>query len=136
MVGTQLSARPALTLENVKSGGAGKLQIEDEAKDSEIVLNTAEEVNALRWASAIRSGRIHWLNLPRRELRRELDSLAADLTGNISLRLGEGKAVPVRLSGRRRRIAVDALRWVVAHDDFDPIAKQMLIQIREHDRAA
>lgn len=80
---------------------------------------TGNEADLLRFAINARARRIAWFDLPHRGLKNDLDLFSSELSaGLLSRPRSEGGTVS--LGHRETDLAIQSMRWVLAHRDFDP----------------
>lgn len=81
-----------------------------------IKLSTGGEIDLVSFAARDRARSIPWFDLMHRDLRMQLKGLVSELED----RLVEDQTSPLELSRAKSELALEAMRWVVEHDDFDP----------------
>lgn len=85
-------------------------------QEAAIRLSTGGEIDLVSFAARDRAHAIPWFDFLHRGQKLQLRELVAELEE----RLIEDQASPLELSRAKSDLAIEAMRWVVQHDDFDP----------------
>lgn len=92
------------------------MELVGHGKEAAIRLSTGGEIDLVSFAARDRAHAIPWFDIFHRDLKLQLRGLVTELEE----RLIEDQTSPLELSRAKSELAIEAMRWVVQHDDFDP----------------
>ena len=95
------------------------MEIIGQGETQEIKLTNGDEVDTLSFATFMREHSIPWFDIAHRGTKRDLHVLTSDLRRALDPEQSSATH-ELALNHRQSALALEALRWVVAHDDFSP----------------